>query len=75
MIDNSVDLSIAAKRILWGKFINAGQTCIAPDYVLCTKEVQEKFIKEAKLILKEWYGDDAQKSPDFSRIINQIHFQ
>lgn len=75
MTDNSVDLPIAARRILWGKFINAGQTCIAPDYVLCTKDVQEKFVKEAKLILKEWYGDDVQKSPDFCRIINAQNFQ
>lgn len=70
-----MDLAIAAKRILWGKFINAGQTCIAPDYVLCTKDVQEKFVSEAKSILKEWYGDDVQKSPDYCRIVNQPNFQ
>ncbi|KAJ8717742.1 hypothetical protein PYW07_005672 [Mythimna separata] len=73
-IDNTVDMMVTAKRILWGKFINAGQTCIAPDYVLCTREVQDKFVAAAKKILKEWYGSDAQKSPDLGRIINGRHF-
>ncbi|CAH2089350.1 unnamed protein product [Euphydryas editha] len=73
-IDNSVDMEITVKRILWGKFINVGQTCIAPDYILCSKEVQEKFVEFAKNILKEWYGEDPQKSPDLCRIINNRHF-
>ncbi|CAB3229014.1 unnamed protein product [Arctia plantaginis] len=73
-IDNTVDIFVTAKRILWGKFINVGQTCIAPDYVLCTKEVQDKFIEAAKKVLKEWYGDEPQKSPDLCRIINSRHF-
>ncbi|KAG5668145.1 hypothetical protein PVAND_016097 [Polypedilum vanderplanki] len=74
-IDNTVDISKATRRVLWGKFINAGQTCIAPDYILCTKEIQDKFVKEAKVVLKEWYGDDIKKSPDFCRIVNQVNFQ
>ena len=53
-LDSTVDIAIATRRILWGKFINAGQTCIAPDYVLCTKEMQAKFIEEAKIVLQEW---------------------
>ncbi|CAH0724292.1 unnamed protein product, partial [Brenthis ino] len=73
-IDNSVDMEVTAKRVLWGKFINVGQTCIAPDYVLCTKEVQDKFVEIAKNVLKEWYGQDPQKSPDLCRIINHRHF-
>ncbi|GBP08446.1 Aldehyde dehydrogenase, dimeric NADP-preferring [Eumeta japonica] len=73
-IDSTVDILVTAKRILWGKFINAGQTCIAPDYILCTKEVQEKFVTAAEKVLKEWYGEDPQKSPDLSRIINNRHF-
>ncbi|CAH0590430.1 unnamed protein product [Chrysodeixis includens] len=73
-IDNTGDIMITAKRVLWGKFINAGQTCIAPDYILCTKEVQDKFVEAAKKVLKEWYGSDAQKSPDLSRIVNNRHF-
>ncbi|XP_053614729.1 aldehyde dehydrogenase, dimeric NADP-preferring isoform X1 [Plodia interpunctella] len=73
-IDNTVDIVVTAKRILWGKFINAGQTCIAPDYVLCSKEVQDRFVEAATKVLKEWYGEDPQKSPDLCRIVNHRHF-
>ncbi|XP_026321136.1 aldehyde dehydrogenase, dimeric NADP-preferring isoform X1 [Hyposmocoma kahamanoa] len=73
-IDNTVDIVVSARRILWGKFINAGQTCIAPDYVLCSKEVQDKFVEAAKKVLYEWYGEDPQKSPDLCRIVNSRHF-
>lgn len=68
-------MEITVKRILWGKFINVGQTCIAPDYILCSKEVQDKFVEIAKKVLKEWYGEDPQKSPDLCRIINSRHFR
>lgn len=74
-IDNTVDIPVATRRILWGKLINAGQTCIAPDYILCTREVQAKFVQEAKLVLKEWYGQKQEDSPDLCRIINQANFQ
>ncbi|XP_067632513.1 aldehyde dehydrogenase, dimeric NADP-preferring isoform X2 [Eurosta solidaginis] len=74
-IDKSVDLRTAAKRIMWGKLINCGQTCIAPDYVLCSKEIQEKFVAEVKGLLHEWYGDDIKSSPDLSRVINHTNFQ
>lgn len=66
---------MAAKRILWGKCINVGQTCIAPDYMLCTPEVQNKFIEEAKKILQEWYGDNPRENPDLARIISDKHYQ
>lgn len=74
-IDSTADITIATKRILWGKFINAGQTCIAPDYLLCSKQVQKQFLEEASNILKEWYGANPKDSPDLCRIINQSHFQ
>lgn len=74
-VDSTADIAIATKRILWGKFINAGQTCIAPDYVLCSKAVQKQFLEEARSVLKEWYGDNPKDSPDLCRIINQQHFQ
>ncbi|CAK9808930.1 Aldehyde dehydrogenase family 3 member A2 [Anthophora quadrimaculata] len=73
-IDNTVDLDVTVKRILWGKCINVGQTCIAPDYVLCTPEIQNKFIQMAEEVLKEWYGDNPKESPDLSRIINENHY-
>lgn len=74
-IDSTANIAFATKRILWGKFVNAGQTCIAPDYVLCTKDVQKKFLKEALATLEQWYGTDPRQSPDLCRIINQQHFQ
>ncbi|XP_011344938.1 aldehyde dehydrogenase, dimeric NADP-preferring isoform X3 [Ooceraea biroi] len=74
-IDNTVDMNLAVKRILWGKCINVGQTCIAPDYVLCTPEVQDKFINEARKIIKEWYGENPRESTDMARIITDKHYQ
>lgn len=52
-----------------------GQTCIAPDYILCTKEVQEKFVEESKKVIYEWYGKTPQESPNLCRIVNQSNFQ
>ncbi|XP_011648069.1 aldehyde dehydrogenase, dimeric NADP-preferring isoform X2 [Pogonomyrmex barbatus] len=74
-LDNTVDITMATKRILWGKCINVGQTCIAPDYLLCTPEVQNKFVEEAKKILQEFYGDNPRESPDLARIITDKHYQ
>lgn len=75
ILDHSADINIATRRILWGKWINAGQTCVAPDYILCNREVATKFISCAESILHEWYGDDPQKCLDFARIINDTHFK
>lgn len=55
--------------------MNAGQTCVAPDYILCTKEVQVKFIEEAKKVLTEWYGQNQKESPYFGRIVNKNNFE
>lgn len=74
-VDDTVNLNYAVKRIMWGKCINAGQTCIAPDYMLCTKEVQDKFVKEAKKVIEEWYGSNAITSPDYCRIVSDRHFK
>ncbi|KAJ1530499.1 hypothetical protein ONE63_005397 [Megalurothrips usitatus] len=74
-LDNSVNLNIAVKRIIWGKLVNAGQTCIAPDYILCTRETQEKFVAKAKEVLKEFYGPNPKSSPDLCRIVSDRQFQ
>lgn len=74
LIDKSADLDVAAKRCVWGKFINAGQTCVAPDYVLVPRKMQESFIEKMKFYLNQFYGSDSLKSPDYSRIINEKHF-
>lgn len=67
-------LDIAARRIVWGKFMNAGQTCVAPDHVLVDQRVAGAFLAAAKQALRDFYGADPQQSPDYGRIINRRHF-
>lgn len=74
-IDNSVDIKVAAARIVWGKLLNIGQTCIAPDYILCTKAIQDKLIAAIPDVLTEFYGKNIQQSPDLCRIVNAANFQ
>ncbi|XP_044759412.1 aldehyde dehydrogenase family 3 member A2-like isoform X2 [Coccinella septempunctata] len=73
-LDSTVDMDIAAARIFWGKALNSGQTCIAPDYVLCSQEVEKKFIEAFKKAQKTQFGEDMKDSPDYCRIINNNHF-
>jgi len=68
------DLALAARRVAWGKFLNAGQTCIAPDYVMVDETVAQKFIAEMKSAIEAFFGKDPKKSPDYPRIISQRHF-
>lgn len=74
LIEESADLDIAAKRVAWGKFLNAGQTCVAPDYVLVPKHLQDEFIHKLKFHLHAFYGEDIKSSPDYPRIVNSKHF-
>ncbi|MEO9127146.1 MAG: aldehyde dehydrogenase [Microcoleus sp.] len=74
IVDSDIQIEYTAKRIAWGKFINAGQTCIAPDYLLVDKKVKPALMQAIKAALHEFYGDDPHQSPDYSRIINQHHF-
>ena len=73
-IDENCNLETAIKRVLWGKTLNVGQTCIAPDYILASKKVEGKVVELVPKILKEWYGENPQDSPDLCRIINERHF-
>lgn len=73
LIEESANLDMAAKRCAWGKFLNAGQTCVAPDYVLIPRKMQEQFIKSLKNYIDQFYGD-VKSSLDYPRIINQKHF-
>lgn len=75
IVDKSANLKEAARRIIWGKTMNAGQTCIAPDYILVYETVKEDLIKELKLAIGRFYGQQIQQSDSFGRIINQRHFQ
>ncbi|KAL7844578.1 hypothetical protein SRHO_G00231170 [Serrasalmus rhombeus] len=74
-IDKNCDLTIACRRIAWGKYSNCGQTCIAPDYVLCDPSIQDRVIEEIRKCVKEFYTDDPKSCPDYGRIINQRHFK
>jgi aldehyde dehydrogenase (NAD+) len=74
IVDRDVDLDLTARRIVSGKFINAGQTCIAPDYVLVHREIKPELIDRMKSFTRRFYGDDPQRSPDYPRIVNEKHF-
>lgn len=75
IIHSSAKIQLAAKRIAWGKFINAGQTCIAPDYILVDSAIKEEFVEALKQEIASLYGIDPKASPDLSRIINKKHFE
>jgi len=75
IIDATADLEVAARRTTWGKLMNAGQTCIAPDYVLIERQVADRFVDLVRESIRTFYGDDPQQSPDFARIVNDRHFQ
>lgn len=75
IVDETANINLAAKRIVWGKFINCGQTCIAPDYVLVHESVEKGFIDECKKEIKRAYGENIQQSPDYCRIINSRNFE
>ncbi|MBE9041864.1 aldehyde dehydrogenase [Oscillatoriales cyanobacterium LEGE 11467] len=74
IVDADVDIDVAAKRITWGKFINAGQTCIAPDYLLVDRTVKSELLSGIKKYIGEFYGENPAESPDFARLISQRHF-
>lgn len=75
IIDRDVDIKVAAKRVVWGKFFNCGQTCIAPDYVLIHEAIYPEFKSALKEAVREFYGDDPQQSADYGRIIHERHWQ
>jgi aldehyde dehydrogenase (NAD+) len=75
LVDASADLEVAARRIAWGKFLNAGQTCIAPDYVLVEASREDALIEALARTLREFYGDDPRRSPDYARIVNVRHLR
>jgi len=74
LIEKSANIDMAAKRCAWGKFLNAGQTCVAPDYVLVPRSLQEEFIQRLKVHLEVFYGASPENSEDYPRIVNEKHF-
>ncbi|MBS6895656.1 MAG: aldehyde dehydrogenase family protein, partial [Staphylococcus epidermidis] len=74
IVDDTANIKVASERISFGKFTNAGQTCVAPDYILVQRKVKNDLIKALKKTITEFYGENIEKSPDFGRIVNQQHF-
>ncbi|KAG8679851.1 hypothetical protein FRC08_016697, partial [Ceratobasidium sp. 394] len=74
VIDPKSDLKLAARRILWGKATNAGQTCVAPDYVLIPEEGQDAFVKELTAAYEQFYPNGAKASDSYSRIVSERHY-
>lgn len=75
IVDKDANLDYAVKRIAWGKFFNAGQTCIAPDYCLVHSAIKEAFLEKMKKTIQDFYGDNPMQSVDYARIVNERHFQ
>ncbi|RIX60400.1 aldehyde dehydrogenase [Paenibacillus nanensis] len=74
IVDKTANLDLAAKRIAWGKWLNAGQTCVAPDYVLVHEEIRAAFVNKMKEAVSSFYSDNPQASEDFGRIVNERQF-
>lgn len=75
IVTPNADIALAAKRIAFGKFVNAGQTCIAPDFVFIHQSVEAQFVAEMKKVVQQFYGVNPEESKDFARIINDTHYQ
>ena len=74
IVDQSANIELAAKRIVFGKYLNCGQTCVAPDYILCERSVKDAFLKEVIAQIKKQFGDDPLANKNYGRIINEKHF-
>ncbi|XP_064309101.1 aldehyde dehydrogenase family 3 member B1-like isoform X1 [Phalacrocorax carbo] len=74
-VSDTCDVQNVARRVAWGRFFNAGQTCVAPDYVLCSAEMQEKLLPALHKAITDFYGPNPQESPDFARIVGDKQFQ
>ena len=74
IVDETANLEAAAQRIVWGKTLNMGQTCVAPDYILADERIADSLVEALKNTLQKFYGEDPQSSPDLGKIINRRHF-
>ncbi len=74
IVDKSANIKLAAKRIVFGKFLNCGQTCVAPDYILCEETIKDEFVAEVVKQIKKQYTEDPLHNPDYGKIINEKHF-
>ena len=74
IVDSSAKIKLAAKRIVFGKFLNCGQTCVAPDYILCHESVKDQLVTELRGQIAKQYGENPLENPDYGRIVNRKHF-
>lgn len=75
IVDRTADLKLAAKRIVFGKFLNCGQTCVAPDYIYCHREIKDELLRQIKKQIIKQFSDRPLKNKNYGRIINQKHFE
>ena len=75
IVDDSANIKLAAKRIVFGKYLNCGQTCVAPDYVMCDKKIEKELIDEIKKQIEKQYGKNPLRNSDYGKIINEKHFE
>ncbi len=74
IVDRDTNIELSAKRIIWGKTINSGQTCVAPDYCFAHKDIKDELIGAMKKCIKEFYGETPCRNPEYPRIVNEKHF-
>ena len=74
IVDETADIPLSAKRIVFGKFLNCGQTCVAPDYILCQRNVKNRLIQEIIRQIKAQFGENPLKNPNYGKLINEKHF-
>ncbi len=75
IVDESANIKLAAKRIVFGKYLNCGQTCVAPDYILCESSIKDKFVSEVIKQIKKQYGEQPLENNNYGKIINERHFE
>lgn len=74
VIDETANLRLAARRVVFGKYLNCGQTCIAPDYIYCHESIKDRFVAEVKREITRQFGSDPLENPDYGKMINEKHF-
>ena len=74
IVDQTANIRLAARRIVFGKYLNCGQTCVAPDYIYCHRSVKNELVAEIKKQIRKQYGSEPLRNPDYGKIINEKHF-
>ena len=75
IVDSTAKIELAARRIVWGKFLNCGQTCVAPDYLICDERIHDELLNELKRQIQLQFGDDPLRNNDYGKIVNARHFE